>query len=178
MDNILLARILISNKLADEAELKKVWKHIRPNKDIAAILVQLGMLKPQVYLQLVRFTYKQMGVKDFKIEAPSVLSAVEQFEMLKDEEQASEGVVLKPKHEIIEERKVAVNKKAALEKTVEVEKVVKVIPKEDVEISPSEIPISPGVVSTNMGMLNFTSKLAPVVDGIEKTQMGRFGGIN
>lgn len=180
MDNILLARVLISNKLADEAQLKKLWKHIRPNKDIAAILVELGQLKAQVYVQLVEFTYKQMGVTDFKVEAPNVLSATEQAAMLDGEVVKVENVAPAPKAtEAPKPAKPTVTEAKDPETTVEkveVKKEVEATQVESADIPSEKIPTLDGVVSTSMGAGPFSNKPAPIVEGLEKTQMGRFGG--
>ena len=183
MDNILLARVLISNKLADEDQLKKLWKHIRPNKDIAAILVELGQLKAQVYVQLVEFTYKQMGVTDFKVEAPRVLSATEQAEMLQGEVVKVENIAPAPKTQpqakVTETPKPAPTQSAkeiSKPEKVEVKAEVQATQVEGADIPSDEIPCIDGVVSTRMGTGNFSSKPAPIMDGLEKTQMGRFGG--
>lgn len=183
MDNILLARVLISNKLADEDQLKKLWKHIRPNKDIAAILVELGQLKAQVYVQLVEFTYKQMGVTDFKVEAPRVLSATEQAEMLQGEIVKVENTAPAPKAQAQPQTKAAEtpkptqpSKETPKTEKVEVKAEVEATQVESTDIPSDDIPCIDGVVSTRMGSGEFSSKPAPIMDGLEKTQMGRFGG--
>jgi hypothetical protein len=182
MDNILLARVLISNKLADEAQLKKMWKYIRPNKDIAAILVEIGQLKAQVYVQLVEFTYKQMGVTEFKVEAPSVLSATEQAAMLNGEiigEATSSSDNKNTPTEIPSEN--PANKSTEtnpIENKAEVEPTVVVSTKneEGVTSDSSALEVLDEVVATQIDTGDVITKEIPFIEGVEPTQLG--GSLN
>lgn len=55
MDNQLLARTLFTNNLATEAQIRDNWSFITPEKDIAKVLVEKGILQEQVYNQLIEF---------------------------------------------------------------------------------------------------------------------------
>ncbi len=57
-DNNLMARVLLSNKLASREVLIEAMKDVTPATDIGQVLVEAGILKPEIYAKLCDFLRK------------------------------------------------------------------------------------------------------------------------
>ena len=57
-DNNLMARVLLSNKLASREVLLEAMKDVNPSTDIGQVLVEAGILKPEIYAKLCDFLRK------------------------------------------------------------------------------------------------------------------------
>ena len=58
MRNQYIAKVLFSNRLATNEQIKKYWPQITQAKDIGVILVEAGLLKPAMYKQVLEYVKK------------------------------------------------------------------------------------------------------------------------
>ena len=58
MNNVLLAKVIFTNKLATKEQIQQVWPEISPDLDIAQALIRDGVIRVKHYQQLVNYVNK------------------------------------------------------------------------------------------------------------------------
>lgn len=70
MRNQYMARVLVHNKMVSEAQIQAHWAKISANKDIGQVLVEAGVLRPDMYAKVLAFV-KNLEAKAAASQAPS-----------------------------------------------------------------------------------------------------------
>ncbi len=76
INNELMAQVIVANNMASQEYLIKIWPNITPEKNIAAILVDQGLLLEETYYQLLDYVTKLEVAPEYE-QTPSQVATVE-----------------------------------------------------------------------------------------------------